>query len=211
MPHPSSIRLSLLSRFALAVLALLVAGIGPATAQVPAAAAGPVRVKFTTTLGAFTVELDSTRAPLSVANFVQYVRDHHYDGTIFHRVIGNFVVQAGGYTADGMEKPTRPPVANESGNGLSNRRGTVAMARTDDPHGATAQFYVNLVDNLALDPGPTRWGYAVIGRVVEGMDVIDRVASVATGSRGPFPDDTPLQPIVIQSAEVVAAAPAPAQ
>jgi cyclophilin family peptidyl-prolyl cis-trans isomerase len=174
---------------------------------------GPVRIKFATTLGSFSLELDGTRAPLSTANFVQYVRDGHYAGTIFHRVIGNFVVQAGGYTADGAEKPTRTPVPNESGNGLSNRRGTVAMARTGDPHSATAQFYVNLVDNLALDPSPSRWGYAVIGRVVDGMETIDRISGVATGSRGPFPEDVPLQPVVIETAEVVGAAsasPAPA-
>ena len=101
------------------------------------------------------------------------------------------------------EKPTRAPVPNESGNGLSNRRGTVAMARTEAPHSATSQFYVNIVDNHSLDPGPSRWGYAVIGRVVAGMDVVDRIASVATGSRGPFAEDTPLQPILIESAQVV--------
>jgi peptidyl-prolyl cis-trans isomerase A (cyclophilin A) len=181
---------------------------GVAGAQQPvegAALAGPVRVKFTTTMGVFTLELAASRAPRSVANFTQYVRDGHYTGTIFHRIVGNFVVQAGGYTADGAEKPTREAVVNESGNGLSNRRGTVAMARTDDPHSATSQFYVNLVDNLALDPGPTRWGYAVFGRVIEGMDVIDRIASVATGSKGPFTEDTPLQPIVIESAEILGA------
>ncbi|HWJ04527.1 MAG TPA: peptidylprolyl isomerase [Steroidobacteraceae bacterium] len=177
--------------------------------------AGPVQVRFTTTLGAFTLELDGARAPLTVANFTQYVRDGHYAGTIFHRVIGNFVAQAGGYTADGTEKPTRPAVFNESGNGLSNRRGTVAMARTDDPHSATSQFYVNLVDNLSLDPGPSRWGYAVFGRVTEGMDVIQRIASVPTGAKGPFEDDAPLEPIVIESAEIVgpaaAVVPAPAK
>jgi cyclophilin family peptidyl-prolyl cis-trans isomerase len=175
-------------------------------AQGAASPAGPTRVRFETTRGAFTVELDVARAPLSTANFLQYVRDGHYDGTIFHRVIGNFVVQGGGFLPDGTEKPTRPPVVNEAGNGLSNRRGTVAMARAGDPHSATSQFYVNLADNLALDPGPTRWGYAVIGRVVEGMDVIDRIASVPTGEKGPFPDDAPLEPIVIQSAVVLSEA-----
>jgi cyclophilin family peptidyl-prolyl cis-trans isomerase len=163
----------------------------------------PVKVRFTTTLGAFTVELDGARAPLSVANFVQYVREGHYDGTIFHRVIGNFVVQGGGYLPDGIEKPTRAPVVNESGNGLSNRRGTVAMARTEDPHSATSQFYINVVDNLALDPGPTRWGYAVMGRVVEGMEVVERIASVATGAKAPFNEDVPLEPIVIETAQVL--------
>lgn len=193
----------------LAVLSLLMTGL--ATAQdAPTAPPGTVQVRFETTKGAFTVELDAARAPLSVANFEQYVRDGHYDGTVFHRVIGNFVVQAGGYLPAGVEKPTRPAVVNESGNGLSNRRGTVAMARAEHPHSATAQFYVNLTDNLALDPGPTRWGYAVFGRVVEGMDVIDRIASVATGAQGPFPEDAPLQPILIQTARVVAGPTAPA-
>jgi cyclophilin family peptidyl-prolyl cis-trans isomerase len=200
----------------LVTLLFLCAGAASAqdTTTTPAAppTTGPVRVKFTTTMGAFTVELDGARAPLTVTNFLQYVRDGHYAGTIFHRVVSNFVAQAGGHTADGAEKPTRPAVFNESGNGLSNRRGTVAMARTDDAHSATSQFYVNLVDNLALDPGPSRWGYAVFGRVTEGMDVIARIASVPTGARGPFEEDTPLNPIVIEAAEIVGlatAAPAP--
>jgi cyclophilin family peptidyl-prolyl cis-trans isomerase len=161
------------------------------------------RVRFETTLGAFTVEVDPVRAPLTAASFLQYVRDLHYDGTIFHRVIGNFVIQGGGYLPDGAEKPVRGGVPNESGNGLSNRRGTVALARTGDPHSGTSQFYVNVADNIALDPSPARWGYAVFGRVVEGMDVIDRIASVATGSSGPFQEDAPLQPIVISTARIV--------
>jgi cyclophilin family peptidyl-prolyl cis-trans isomerase len=171
----------------------------------PAAPATPARVKFETTAGAFVVELNPARAPLSSANFLQYVRDGHYDGTIFHRVVGNFVVQGGGYTPDGTEKPTRPTIPNESGNGLSNRRGTVALARHDDPHSAAAQFYVNITDNLSLDPGPNRWGYAVIGRVVEGMDVLDKIASVATGSKAPYGDDVPMDPVVITKAAVVPA------
>ncbi len=174
---------------------------GTAEAQV-LAAPEPVRVRFHTSKGNFALELDAARAPLSVANFVQYVRDKYYDGTIFHRVIGNFMVQAGGYTAEGVQKPTRPGVPNESGNGLSNRRGTVAMARTDDPHSATSQFYINVADNLALDPAPTRWGYAVFGRVIDGMDVVDKIASAATGARGKFEEDTPLEPILIVSAEL---------
>ncbi|HET7202027.1 MAG TPA: peptidylprolyl isomerase [Steroidobacteraceae bacterium] len=196
---------SCLSRRFPPLLAALFLMAVPASAQDASstAPAGPVRVRFETTKGAFTVELDAVRAPLSVTNLLQYVRDGHYDGTIFHRVIGNFVVQGGGYLASGAERPTRPAVVNESGNGLSNRRGTVAMARSEHPHSATSQFYVNLTDNLALDPGPTRWGYAVIGRVVEGMDVIDQIASVATGGHGPFPEDAPLEPILIQSARVV--------
>jgi cyclophilin family peptidyl-prolyl cis-trans isomerase len=187
-------------RNTIAALALFcVTSIAAAQAE-PAA---PVRVKFETTTGQFVVELDAARAPLSTANFSQYVRDGHYDGTIFHRVVGNFVVQGGGYSPDGVEKPTRPAIPNESGNGQSNRRGTVAMARHDDPHSASSQFYVNLVDNLSLDPAPTRWGYAVLGRVIEGMDVIDKIASVATGSKAPFGDDVPMEPVVITRASIV--------
>jgi cyclophilin family peptidyl-prolyl cis-trans isomerase len=171
----------------------------------PGTPAAPARVKFATTAGTFVVELDAARAPLSSANFLQYVRDGHYDGTIFHRVVGNFVVQGGGYALDGTEKPTRPTIPNESGNGLSNRRGTLALARHDDPHSAAAQFYVNIVDNLSLDPAPNRWGYAVFGRVVEGMDVIEKIASVATGNKAPFGDDVPVDPVVITKATVVPA------
>lgn len=176
----------------------------PALAAEPASSA---RVRIETTTGAFVIELDGARAPLSVANFLQYVRDGHYDGTIFHRVIANFVIQAGGYTADGKEKPTRAPVPNESGNGLRNLRGTVAMARYDDPHSGSAQFYVNVADNYSLDPSPARWGYAVFGRVVDGMEVVDRIANVATGARPPFTDDAPLEPVVITKAQVVATTP----
>ena len=214
-------RLMPLSIHALAALVGLLFSVNAAAQGLEAGAASP-RVRFVTTLGAFTVELDASRAPLSAANMLQYVRDGHYDGTIFHRVVGNFVVQGGGHLPDGSERPVRSPVPNESGNGLSNRRSTVAMARTGDAHSATSQFYVNLTDNLALDPSPSRWGYAVIGRVVEGMEVIDKIASVPTGANGPFPEDVPLQSIVLQTASVVdasgtaaapvlAPAPAPAQ
>jgi cyclophilin family peptidyl-prolyl cis-trans isomerase len=184
----------------LAVAATLLLGAAVAQAQ---GGGAPLYVQFKTTLGSFTVELDPARAPLSVANFNQYVQDKHYDGTIFHRVVGGFVVQGGGFLPDGQEKPTRPGVPNESGNGLSNRRGTVAMARTGNPHSGSAQFYVNLNDNHSLDPGPSRWGYAVFGRVVQGMDVIDAIARVPTGSRATFEDETPLEPVVIVSAEIV--------
>ena len=187
-------------RHTLAFVALLCFASYAAAQTAPVAA---VRAKFETTAGNFVVELDAARAPLSAANFAQYVRDGHYDGTIFHRVIGNFVVQGGGYTLDGAEKPTRPAIPNESGNGLSNRRGTVAMARQGDPHSAGSQFFVNIVDNLSLDPAPTRWGYAVFGRVVEGMDVIDKIANVATGSKAPFGDDVPVDPIVVTKASLV--------
>jgi cyclophilin family peptidyl-prolyl cis-trans isomerase len=195
-PSPLSFRLVIVASLVFSLPAVAEDAVAPATTP----ATTPARVRFVTTLGTFTVQLDPARAPLSVENVLQYVRDGHYDGTVFHRVVGNFVVQGGGYLPDGTERPVRTAVANESGNGLSNRRGTVAMARTDAPHSATSQFFVNLTDNLALDPGPTRWGYAVIGRVVEGMEVIDKIASVPTGARGSFPEDTPLEPIVIESA-----------
>jgi cyclophilin family peptidyl-prolyl cis-trans isomerase len=185
----------------LAIL-VLAASLVPASAQ-DATPTGPRQVRFETSMGAFIIEVDTARAPLTSASFLQYVGDGHYDGTIFHRVIGNFVVQGGGYLPDGTEKPVRAGVPNESGNGLSNRRGTVAVARTEDPHSGSAQFYVNVADNIALDPSPARWGYAVLGRVVEGMEVIDRIASVATGARGPFPGEAPLEPVVISTADVV--------
>jgi peptidyl-prolyl cis-trans isomerase A (cyclophilin A) len=174
----------------------------PAWSQQPPATGTP-RVRLETTLGVITLEIDASRAPLSAANYLQYVRDRHYDGTMFHRVIGNFMIQGGGYLPDGAEKPVRPGIPNESGNGLSNRRGTVAMARTGDPHSGNSQFFVNLVDNIALDPGPARWGYAVFGRVVEGMEVVERIASVATGARATFEEDTPIEPVVIVSARVI--------
>jgi cyclophilin family peptidyl-prolyl cis-trans isomerase len=189
-------------RIALLASAAMLSAV-PAWSQVAAATAGAQKVRIETTLGAFTVELDAARAPLSTANFLQYVRDRHYDGTLFHRVIGNFMIQGGGYLPDGTLKPVRAGVPNESGNGLSNRRGTLAMARTGDPHSGDSQFFVNLGDNIALDPSPSRWGYAVFGRIVDGMDVVDRIASVATGARVTFEEDTPLDPVVILTARVL--------
>lgn len=176
----------------------------PAAAQ--DTASQPLQVRFETTMGTFTVALDTGRAPLSAASIARYAADGHYDGTIFHRVVPGFAVQGGGYAVDGTEKPARDPVPNESGNGLTNRRGTVALARGPDPHSAAAEFYVNLADNINLDPRPDRWGFAVVGKVVEGMDVIDRIAAVRTGARGPFPAETPLEPVVIRRAEVLRSA-----
>ena len=161
------------------------------------------KVAFTTSAGNFVVQLDGRRAPLTVANFMKNVEDGHYDGTIFHRVISGFMAQAGGYDKDLTEKPTRNPVPNESGNGLSNLRGTIAMARTNDPHSATAQFFINLVDNQRLDPGAGRWGYAVFGEVIEGMDVIDQIAALETGPKGRFRSDVPKTDVIIRSARVV--------
>jgi peptidyl-prolyl cis-trans isomerase A (cyclophilin A) len=177
----------------------------PAPSTTPAAAPIPdhPRVKFTTNMGAFTVQLDTKRAPLTVENFLRYVKDGHYSGTIFSRVVEGFIAQGGGYTPDLKEKPARAPIVNESGNGLSNLRGTVAMARTGTPHTATAQFFINLVDNGGLNPLPTRWGYAVFGQVVEGMDVIDSIGHVITGPAGIFDDGVPHKPVIIEKAELL--------
>lgn len=161
------------------------------------------RVNVVTNAGSFVLELDVDRAPLTVENFLAYARDGHYDGTIFHRVIQGFVAQAGGYTGDFQLKPTERMVVNEAGNGLSNLRGTVGLARTSDPHSGNSQFYINLVDNLDLNPRPTRWGYAVFGTVVEGMEVVDEIGHVPTGANGPFERNVPVQNIVIQRVEVI--------
>src|SRR5450631_3584128 len=175
-----------------------------------ALAASAPRVRVTTNMGQFVIELAPERAPLTVANFLRYVREGHYTNTLIHRVVGNFVIQGGGHAASDMQlKPNHEAVANESGNGLTNKRGTVGLARGDTAHSGNSQFYVNISDNSDLDPVQTRWGYAVFGRVVEGMDVIDRIGAVATGSVGPFKSDSPLKPVVIQKIEEVEAAAAP--
>ncbi len=178
------------------------------------AAAAPVlapahnsRVRVSTTAGAFVIELNAERAPLSVANFLKYVDEGQYTGTIFHRVIPSFVIQGGGYDAKYALKPVKRKVVNEAGNGLSNTRGSVGLARAADPHGADCQFYVNLGDNAALDPNTSRWGYAVFGQVIEGMDVVDQIGNVATGARGPFKEDAPLKPVVIEKIERLPAQP----
>jgi cyclophilin family peptidyl-prolyl cis-trans isomerase len=171
----------------------------PATPAAPAAS----RVRFDTSMGSFTIRLETQRAPLTVENFLKYVRAGHYDGTVFHRVIRNFVAQGGGYTANFEVKATQGNVVNEAGNGLLNRRGTVGMARSEAPHSGTSQFFVNLADNPDLNPLATRWGYAVFGEIVEGMDVIDRIAHVPTGEWGPFKQDAPLKPIVIEKVTIV--------
>lgn len=163
----------------------------------------PPRVRVDTSFGSFVIELDPERAPLSVANFLEYVKAGHYTDTVFHRVIGNFVIQGGGFDTKYVEKPVGKGMPNESGNGLSNRRGTVGVARTGDAHSGTAQFYVNLMDNAMLDPQASRWGYAVFGHVVEGMKVVDDIGAVATGAVGPFEKDAPLQPVIIKRVEVV--------
>lgn len=180
---------------------LTLAAVG-APGQAPGAE--PAQVKFETSAGDFVVQLDGERAPLTAANFLQYVNDGFYAGTTFHRVVNGFVIQGGGYTPDLALKPPRPPVVNESGNGLSNRRGTVAMARTGEPHSADSQFYINLADNLALDSKPTRWGYAVFGVVVQGLEIVDEIGHRATTSRGGM-QDVPNEPVVIRNVTVLKA------
>jgi peptidyl-prolyl cis-trans isomerase A (cyclophilin A) len=172
------------------------------------------QVKVTTSMGEFVIEVRNDRAPITAANFLRYVREGFYTNTIFHRVIANFVIQGGGHDATTLNlKPTHEAIVNESGNGLQNKRGTVGLARAEPPHSGNAQFYVNLVDNPDLDPVPTRWGYTVFGRVVQGMDVIDRIGETPTGAMGPFKSDAPLKPVIIQKMEIVspaaAANPAP--
>lgn len=155
-------------------------------------------IRFETALGTFTVELDPESAPITCENFLRYVDDGHFDGTIFHRVIPGFMVQGGGFDADLNQKATGAPIRNEAANGLRNRRGALAMARTSDLHSATAQFFINLVDNAFLDHRPGNFGYAVFGRVSDGMEVVDAIAGVATGRRRGH-DDVPLEPVVIHS------------
>ncbi len=207
-----------------------------ATCLLPAWAQGTAtpRVKFSTSQGEFVVELYPDKAPRTVENFLQYVRSRHYDGTVFHRVIDGFMVQGGGYDTQLREKPTRAPVAHEGRDALArggprNTVGTLAMARTNDPNSATAQFFINVKDNAFLDPTPLPpgdpvprfeyqgqvydnvprarllaasqlWGYTVFGKVISGMDVVNRIKSVPTGAGGPFPSDVPRTPVLIQSA-----------
>ncbi len=161
------------------------------------------KIKMKTNRGDIVLELDSVRAPITVYNFLKYVESGHYDGTIFHRVIPGFMVQGGGYAADYSEKPVGNPIPNESGNGLSNQPGTIAMARTNLPHTATSQFFINVSDNTKLDPKPSRWGYTVFGTVIEGMDVIDAIVAIPTGPGGPFPTDVPQTMVIIKKATVM--------
>jgi peptidyl-prolyl cis-trans isomerase B (cyclophilin B) len=163
------------------------------------------KVILHTNHGDITVALDEKNAPATVANFLRYVRDGHYDNTVFHRVIDGFMIQGGGFEPGMRQKPTRAPVANEAANGLKNERYSVAMARTSDPHSATAQFFINVADNEFLDfksPGGNGWGYCVFGKVVKGQDVVDSIKAVATGSAG-FHQDVPREDVVIVRAEEV--------
>ncbi|CAK0782203.1 peptidyl-prolyl cis-trans isomerase B [Gammaproteobacteria bacterium] len=156
-----------------------------------------------TSVGPLHIELDEARAPKTCANFLQYVADGHYHGTIFHRVIDGFMIQGGGFMPDMQQKPTREPIENEAANGLRHEIGTLAMARTNLPHSASSQFFINVANNAFLNhPGQDGWGYCVFGRVVEGMDVINKIKSVATTSQGGH-RDVPVEPVVIESAVVV--------
>ena len=166
----------------------------PSTAQ---------RVRVVTNAGNFVIELDRNRAPLTVDAFLKYVNEGFYTGVIFHRVVAGFIAQAGGFTADMTQKPVTTNVINESGNGLSNLRGSVGFARSTEPHSATSQFYINLADNVDLNPRPTRWGYAVFGKVVEGMDVVDDIGHRPTAGAGSFTSNVPVEPIVIERIELV--------
>ncbi len=194
-----------MKRLALISLALLATAW---CARVPAAE--PERVRVVTSQGAFVVQLERDRAPLTVENFLSYVRSGHYTNTLFHRVIASFVIQGGGVGIDMKAKPANKPIPNEAGNGLKNLRGTVGLARASGPHSGDCQFYVNVADNADLDPLPTRWGYAVFGRVVEGMEVIDRISVMPTAAIGPFKADAPIQPVIIERIELLGGASAPA-
>jgi peptidyl-prolyl cis-trans isomerase A (cyclophilin A) len=159
------------------------------------------QVVFETTSGPITLELDRTRAPITVDNFLKYVDDGFYNGLIFHRVIPGFMIQGGGMDESMREKPTREPIKNEASNGLTNARGTISMARTSDPNSATAQFFISVADNSrSLDPRPGSAGYAVFGKVIDGMNVVDAIVAVPTGQKGPH-GDVPLKPITITSAK----------
>jgi hypothetical protein len=175
------------------------------------AQSAPPQVKFTTTAGEFVIELYPDKAPNTVENFLGYVRDGHYNGTIFHRVISNFMIQGGGYDARYMEKPTRPPIKHEGAEvkakgGPTNTVGTIAMARTNNPHSASSQFFINVKDNDFLNhsaPSAQGWGYVAFGKVVSGMDVVNKIKQTPTGAGGPFPSDVPQTQVVIQSAVLV--------
>ena len=162
-------------------------------------------IKLTTNHGVITLDLNAEKAPKTVANFLAYVEAGHYNNTVFHRVIKNFMIQGGGFEPNMNQKPCKAPVENEAANGLKNKRGTIAMARTNDPHSATAQFFINTVDNDFLDyksPSGQGWGYCVFGEVVEGLDVVDKIRAIKTGNKG-FHQDVPVEDVIIEKAEIV--------
>ncbi len=217
MPFRLPFSLAVLLAALIAPPTALAAALTPVPAAPPAAPAAPTptRVLLVTNLGEIVLELDAAAAPATVENFLSYARDGHYNGTIFHRAIPGLLVQAGGFTPDLQQKPSRAPVASEAGNGLSNRRGTVAAARDRGVEdSATAQFFFNLVDNPKLDrtdPGtPYTAGYTVFARVLQGLDVVDRIAATPTQAQGPFPAWVPVVPVVIERVQVLDAASVPA-
>lgn len=177
--------------------------LGQEAAQEEQPANGFPRVQVVTTAGNFVIELDSNRAPKTVEAFLKFVNDGFYNGLIFHRVVAGFIAQTGAYTPDMEPKPVTENIFNESGNGLSNLRGTVGLARSNAPHSGTSQFYVNLADNVDLNPRPTRWGYAVFGKVVEGMEVVDDIGHRPTAGGGPFDRNVPVEPIIVERIEVL--------
>ena len=202
---PSQCRTRIAALTALGLGVLLVHGAARADEQNP-------QVRVTTNMGEFVIETRPERAPLTTTNFLRYVREGFYSGTLIHRAVANFVIQGGGHDATTMKlKPTRDNIFNESGNGLQNKRGAVGLARGTAPHSGNAQFYVNLVDNPDLDPVATRWGYAVFGKVVQGMDVVDRIGEVPTGAVGEFTKDAPLKPVIIEKIEIITPAAAAVQ
>ena len=203
MPLRKTLLLLLLLPFAALASPTVPAAVPAPADDVPAAAPAAPRVRLVTTLGEITLELDAAAAPRTVENFLSYARDGHFNGTVFHRVVPGLLVQGGGFTPDLQAKPTRAPVPNEAGNGLLNLRGAIAAARDRGvPDSATTQFFINLADNPAFDrkdgASPYTSGYAVFGRVVQGMDVLDRIAAVPTGSQGPFNGWVPETPVVIE-------------
>jgi len=177
-----------------------------AAAAAPGVLAADPQVDIKTNLGMIRIELYPAKAPKTVENFLQYVKDGHYSGTVFHRVIDGFMIQGGGFDKDYRQKQTRAPILNEARNGLKNDLGTIAMARTSDPHSASAQFFINVKNNDFLNaPGQDGWGYAVFGKVVSGLDAVMKIAKSPSGAGGPFPTDVPRQAVVIESVTVVAA------
>ena len=191
-------------RIASLLLCLLLVPALVTAQEAPASgAADSPRVRVVTGAGNFVIELDRNRAPRTVEAFLKYVKEGFYSGVIFHRVVAGFIAQAGGYTADMEQKPVTEAVVNESGNGLSNLRGTVGFARSNDPHSGTSQFFVNLADNIDLNPRPTRWGYTVFGKVIEGMEVVDDIGHRPTAGGGPFDRNVPVEPIVIERIEII--------
>jgi peptidyl-prolyl cis-trans isomerase A (cyclophilin A) len=191
-------------RLATLLLCLALTPLLAAQEAAPTAVTGDSpRVRVVTNAGNFVIELDQARAPMTVEAFLKYVEQGFYSGVIFHRVVAGFIAQTGGFTPDMQQKPVTSAVVNESGNGLSNLRGTVGFARGTTPHSGTSQFYVNLADNIDLNPRPTRWGYAVFGKVVEGMEVVDDIGHRPTAGGGDFDRNVPVEPIIIERIELI--------